>query len=285
MKTGVYYHPLFHQNSWPVIGDKFRHFPGVMEELLNLPSVKLIQPEMVSEELLLQVHTTEHLQRVQREWYYHGAALSVGGCVGAVEKVFRGELQNAFVFDVAAGHHAGASHAWGGTYLSCTGPAVANLRKKEGRIKVAILDTDSHHGDGTRDIFSGDPFTLHVCFCSTTSTAEGNAKICVDAGWCCSDEEYLEKVRNHFFPAIETFSPELVIHLLGHDTCRGDYGDRGLSPAFFPELVRELKEVAGRICSGKLVVASMGGADPELTRRIIPPVIEVLAIGDIKTAR
>ena len=164
MKTGVYFHPLFARDGWPILGDKFRHFPEAIEDLLAEPQVELIEPQPVSAELLEKVHTEEFLREVKGRWYYEGAALSVGGCVDACEKVMEGTLQNAFVFDVAAGHHAGPSYAWGGTYLSSAGPAVANLRKRFPEVKTAIVDTDSHHGDGTRAVFLGDPHTLHVCF-------------------------------------------------------------------------------------------------------------------------
>lgn|GEM_PF-51655 len=275
--TGVFYHPLFSRESWPVMRDKFRHFPAAMEELLDLPQVKLIQPQEVPMGLLQKVHTDELLYGMQGKWYYRGALLSVGGCVEACEKVYAGELANAFVFDVAAGHHAGPAHAWGGTYISCSGPAVINLRQKFGPLKVAIIDTDCHHGDGTRGVFRGDPLTLHSCFCSHSDSEEEGTKFCVPVGWRCTDEEYLQMIREHFIPAAEKFQPQLIIHLLGHDTCRGDYGDRGLSTAFFPAAVRELKELAWRLCEGRLVVVTMGGARADLTSIIVPASIRVLA--------
>lgn len=278
MVTGVFFHPIFSQGGWPILDDKFRDFPGVMEELLKLPQVKLIEPKKVAEELLLKVHTRDFLDDVKDRWYYEGASLSAGGCLEACEKVYRGELKNAFVFDVAAGHHAGPSYAWGGTYLSATGPAVVNLREKFGQVKVAIIDTDSHHGDGTRAVFKNDSLTLHVCFCSHNLVEENGTKICVNSGWHSTDEEYLDKIRIHFMPAAERFEPEIIIHLLGHDTCRGDYGDRGLSTDFFPRAVQELKELAEDVCGGRLVVISMGGARPDLANTIIPAVIKVLAV-------
>ncbi len=277
MKTGVFFHPLFTREGWPILGEKFRHFPGAMEHLLAEPHVELLEPPKVSEELLLKVHTEAFLRDVRGRWYYEGARLSVGGCVEACERVMEGELQNAFVFDVAAGHHAGPSYAWGGTYLSCTGPAVANLREKYRKPKTAIIDTDSHHGDGTRAIFFGDPHTLHLCFCHhNVEENEGN-KLCIDVGWRCTDEEYLEIMCSRLYPKIEEFQPDLIIHLLGHDTCQGDYGDRGLTPDFFPRAVEELKALAEKWCNGRLVVVSMGGARPDLTKMIIPSCIEVLA--------
>lgn len=285
VKTGVFFHPLFTRDNWPILGDKFRDFPRAMEHLLELPQVELLEPPKVSEELLSKVHTEEFLKDVRGRWYFEGACLSVGGSVEACEKVMGGELQNAFVFDVAAGHHAGPSYAWGGTYLSCCGPAVVNLREKHRRIKTAIVDTDSHHGDGTRAVFLGDPRILHVCFCGHDIEEDAGTKICVDVGWNGSDEEYLEKMCSTLYPAIEEFKPDLILHLLGYDTCQGDYGDRGLTPDFFPRAVEELKNLAEKHCNGKIVVISMGGARPDLARTIIPSTIEVLAQRKEKESR
>ena len=278
MKTGVFYHPLFHQKLWPIIADKFRDFPGAMEHILALPNVELFEPAEVSEDLMLTVHTPQFIDSLREKWYSRGAFLSAGGCVEATEKMLSGELRNSFVFSVAAGHHAGPSYAWGGTYLSCSGPAVANLRKKFGnQVKVAIIDTDAHHGDGTRAIFSGDSQTLHGCFCSQNIREEEGKKFCVNVGGRCGDEKYLDFIRSHFIPAAEEFAPDIIIYLMGYDTCQGDYGDQGLTPSFFPQAVKELKELAERVCQGKISIFSMGGARPDYASTIIPEVIKVLA--------
>ena len=151
-RTGIFFHEIFSQRSWPIIGSKFKNFPKVLEEVLRLPNVVLFEPKPVSEELLLKVHSKELVECVRLKWFYQGASLSVGGCVEAAEKIWTGEISNALVFSVAAGHHAGRSSAWGGTYISCTGPTIVNLREKFGVRRFAIIDTDAHHGDGTRAV-------------------------------------------------------------------------------------------------------------------------------------
>jgi acetoin utilization deacetylase AcuC-like enzyme len=277
MKTGVFFREEFRAPSWPVIGNKFRSFPGVMEEALSLPNVVLFKPEPVPEELLLRVHTKGHVESVKARWYYRGAALSVGGCVEAGEKLAAGELLNALVFDVAAGHHASPAYAWGGTYLSCLAPTVANIRDKFGHKRFAILDTDSHHGDGTRAMFKGDHGVLHVCFCSSNVVEDGDTKIDVNVGRGNSDEEYLGKVRAEFMPRVREFKPFIIFHNLGHDTCQGDYGDRGVSPQFFPQLVAEIKECADEVCEGRYLVLTHGGARADVAEYIFPCIVKLLA--------
>jgi len=142
----------------------------------------------------------------------------VGGCVDASEKLMAGDLKNALVFGVAAGHHAERDSAWGGTYASVSGPVVVNLQEKYPNIKIAILDTDSHHGNGTRDVTMGKPNILHVCFCSTNRVEDDGTKICVDSHYRTSDQAYLGLVKKEFIGRLAEIQPDIILHLLGHDT-------------------------------------------------------------------
>lgn len=277
VRTGVFFHELFSRGDWPVIGNKFRNFPKAMNHALRLPNVVLFEPKLVSEPLLLQVHKRNLFENAKSAWYYEGASLSVGGCVEAAEKIWLGEINNALVFDVAAGHHAGPSYAWGGTYLSCNGPAITYMRKKYDVQRFAILDTDSHHGDGDRAMFLNDGNVLHVCFCSSDVVEGGGTKIDVNVGWRASDDDYLSLVRKEFFPRLEKFKPDMVIHLLAHDICQGDYGNRGVTREFPPRLVEEVKNKVERVCGGKYLVVTHGGARADMAEYIFPRVIENLA--------
>ena len=277
MKTGIFFHPLMKKGLWPIIGNKFENFPEALEDVLKLPNVKLFTSEPVPEELLRKVHTEDHIERVKRAWYWQGAIRSVGGCVQAAEMIAKGELKNALVFAVAAGHHASPSSAWGGTYLSCIGPTVIHLRENTPFHSFAIIDTDCHHGDGTRKVFENDREVLHVCFCSENSTTEDGTKVDVDVGFRTDDERYLQAVEREFVSRAREFRPELIFHNFGHDTCDGDYGDRGLSPEFFPRLARLLKELADEICGGRYIVITHGGSRKDVAEQIFPEIARILA--------
>jgi len=277
MRTGVFFHTEFSLKDWPIIGNKFRNFPGVMKNVLSLEGVTLFESKPATDEMLLKVHTKTYLKEVKQAWYYKGATLAVGGCVEATERIVKGELVNALVFSVAAGHHAEPSYAWGGTYLSCTGPAVAHVREKFGIRRFAILDTDSHHGNGTRAVFLNDRNILHVCFCDVDRMEGNGTKIDVDVGWRTNDEEYLGKVRKEFISRAREFRPFMIFHNFGHDTCEGDYGDRGLTQSFFPLLTEEVKKCADEICEGRYVIITHGGYLTEVTETIFPHIIEILA--------
>jgi len=277
MKTGVFFHQEFSLKDWPIIGNKYRNFPGVMQKVLSQEGVTLFEAKPATDEILLRVHTQTYLKEVKQAWYFKGASLAVGGCVEATERIARGEITNALVFAVAAGHHAEPSSAWGGTYLSCTGPAVARARDQFRIRRFAILDTDSHHGNGTRAVFRNDKDVLHVCFCDNDTVEGDGTKIDVDVGYQTSDEEYLEKVRKEFFVRAQKFKPYMVFHNFGHDTCEGDYGDRGLSQSFFPLLAEEVKRCADEICEGRYLIITHGGYLREVAEHIFPRIVEILA--------
>jgi acetoin utilization deacetylase AcuC-like enzyme len=277
-RTGIFFHEMFAGAEWDIIGNKFRNFPRVMEKQLKLPDVRLFRPGMVTDDLLLRIHSRRFLDDLRRMWYYDGVRYSVGGCVEAVERILGSEIDNALVFDVAAGHHAERDYSWGGTYASCAGPAFWNARQKFGRRRFAIIDTDCHHGNGTRDVFMDDPDVLHVCFCSSSVIEGDGLKVCVDSGWQTTDDAYLELVRREFLPRARDFKPDLILHKFGHDTCEGDYGDRGLTPSFFPRLAREINELSKQVCRSRYLVLTHGGCRADVAEEIFPAIIEILAV-------
>jgi acetoin utilization deacetylase AcuC-like enzyme len=275
--TGIFFHPLMSEYSWPVIGAKFKDFPDALRDVLLLPNVRLYTPDPVDEGLLSKIHTSRFLEREREMWYYEAARRAVGGCVAAGRGVAEGWLTNALAFSVAAGHHAGRSCAWGGTYLSCTGPAVQLLRDEFSWERIAILDTDCHHGDGTRTLFRDDPNVLHVCFCNTDAVTADGTKIDIRVGWRTTDRKYLRLVEKEFNARVEEFRPKLIFHDLGHDTCQGDYGDRGLTPQFFPALAGMIRDLANRCCGGRYIVVTHSGARADVAKQIFPEIVRILA--------
>ncbi len=275
--TSVYFHELFNQKIWDIINNKFQNFPGIMETELKLENVRLMNPPLASEELLLKVHTPRYFKTLQHRWDYEGARLTVGGCSDAALRIMKGEFRNALCFGVAAGHHAGKDYGWGGTYASVSGGILVTLEETYKNVKIAILDTDSHHGNGDREITFGHQNVLHVCFCSTDVIEDNATKICVDAGYSTTDKDYLTKVEQHFIRRVEQFKPNIIIHMLGHDTALGDYGDRGLSKNFFLELVRDVKKSAEELCEGRYLINTHGGSSLDICEYIFPRIIRILA--------
>jgi len=139
-------------------------FPLAIEPILENPSYRLYESPRIGDELILEVHTPELLKEVRRDPLCSTGWHSAGGVVLAAEMIARGEIRNAFAFIGAGGHHSGGISFGGHCCFNDVALAVHVLRKRYGWKRFAILDTDAHHGDGTRELLAGDPGVLHVCF-------------------------------------------------------------------------------------------------------------------------
>jgi acetoin utilization deacetylase AcuC-like enzyme len=197
-------------------------------------------------------------------------------------RVAAGELHNAFCFIGAGGHHAGRNFFGG---YCCFNDVVIAIRqaRRDGRLRrVAILDTDAHHADGTRDLVADDSEVLHVCICGMDYISADGTKVDVaapapstPAGY--ADRAYLELVREAFPHRARRFRPDLVVWYFGFDTHRGDYGDLGLTLDAFLGLADLACEIAREVCAGKLLVVLGGGSRTDLATALIPPIIVRLA--------
>jgi acetoin utilization deacetylase AcuC-like enzyme len=203
--------------------------------------------------------------------------------VAAAERIWLGELVNAFAFIGAGGHHAGRDFFGGYCCFNDVAIAIERLRGAHGLRRAAILDTDAHHGDGTRDIYRSDPGILHVCLCGTDYVSGDGTKVdvgiydrCLEAG-AGSDDIYLEAATTAFAPRVRSFRPELVVWYFGFDGHQGDYGDLGLTLACYLGLVGLVLALAEQACAGRLLVVLGGGSRTDLATALIPPIIGRLA--------
>ena len=287
--TGIFYHPSFSRRSYLTVGTRLADFPAAVDEILESDNVLLCEPEPVPRQLLLKVHTPDLLARVEREPLCSTAWHSAGGVVSAGEKIASGEITNAFVFIGAGGHHAGKEEFGGFCCFNDVALCIVNLREKFGLRRFAIVDTDAHHADGTRDIFRGDPDVLHICFCSTDYESADDTKVDVA---CLSpweggererpiNEAYFDLVARHVRHRVSHFRPDLLFWYFGFDTHRGDYGDIGLSGPCYWNIADLMTGLAEKVCGGKLEVVLGGGSNRRLATYLIPPIIERLARQDL----
>lgn len=283
--TGIFYHPSFSRRSYLTVGARLADFPKALDKLLESDKVKLYEPGPVSRELLLKVHTPDLLERVGQDPLCSTAWHSAGGVVAAGEKIANGEITNAFAFVGAGGHHAGRDEFGGFCCFNDVALCILNLRERFGLRRFAILDTDAHHADGTREIFQGDPDVLHICFCGMNSeSADGtNVDVACPGPFEDGDSErstndaYFDLVTRHAPHRIRKFEPDLLFWYFGFDTHEGDYGDIGLSGPCYWKIASLMKGLAEKICGGKLEVVLGGGSRRPLATYLIPPIIERLA--------
>ena len=198
--------------------------------------------------------------------------------MAAAEKIATGEIDRAFAFIGAGGHHAGRDFFGGYCCFNDVAIAIAHLRRAHGVRRFAILDTDAHHGDGTRDIVQEDPEVLHVCICGMRYESPDGTKVDVPAPWGGRDpdEAYLETAQSAFAARVRSFRPECTVWYFGFDGHQGDYGDMGLSLRAFVGLADFMVTAAREASGGKLLTVLGGGSRTDLATRIIPQVIQRL---------
>jgi acetoin utilization deacetylase AcuC-like enzyme len=200
------------------------------------------------------------------------ALQAAGGVLGALDAVLGGTVRNAFCGVRPPGHHATADRAMGFCIFNNVAVAARYAQVAHGLERIAILDWDVHHGNGTQDIFYEDRTVL---FGSThqspwypgtgaaDETGEGrgagltvNRPFRAGAGMA----EIGGAFRHDFLPAIRQFRPQLILLSAGFDSRAGDpLGEFRLTDDHFAELTRMILDVAADTCDGRLVSVLEGG--------------------------
>ncbi len=278
-KIGIYYHPSFSRKSYMTIGNRLRDFPEALEPLLAKPDVRLIESPRVAKELVLKVHERQMLDLVARDPLCSTAYESVGGVVAGMVDLAKGEVDRAFCFIGAGGHHAGYRQFWGACCFNDVVIALTHTREVSSWRRFAIVDTDAHHGDGTRQLVRDDPEVMQLCFCGLNFKSEDGTKVDVNVhglNWREDpDAQYVELVRQNL-PLIQPFKPDLLIWYYGFDTHRDDYGSLGLTePAYFA--ICDLMLAASTEMGVPLQVVLAGGSMSHLATATIPEIIRRLA--------
>ena len=250
---------------------------GLLDHLIHYDA------EQASKEQLTQVHTKEYVewvfQQAPTEGLIHldgdtamnkftlSAALhAAGAAVQAVDLVMAGEVENAFCCIRPPGHHAGRSGASGFCIFNNVAVAAAHAIKHCQLQRVAILDFDVHHGDGTEDIFHDNP---QVMLCSTfrhpfypyTGAESGNDHIInVPLAAGTRGTEFREAVIQHWLPALDRFQPEFLLISAGFDAhYEDDMGGLALKEADYLWITETLKQVAKKHAQGRIVSVLEGG--------------------------
>ncbi|MFL4468949.1 class II histone deacetylase [Tateyamaria armeniaca] len=201
------------------------------------------------------------------------AALSAGLATRAVADVLAGTHQNAYALSRPPGHHCRADEPMGFCLLANIAIAIEAAKTAQPDLKIAVLDWDVHHGNGTESIFydRSDVFTLSfhqegnypldTGALEDRGSGEGvgyNLNLPLPAG--TGHTAYLHAIDRVAVPAIEAFKPDLIIVACGLDACAIDPLARMLATAdTFRQMTLKIKGLADRICDGKLVLVHEGG--------------------------
>ena len=252
------------------------------EEFANLARAEAPQ---ASEAHILLAHTADHFALVRQAIPRSGIAhldpdtavshgswdailRAAGGVVAAVDAVAAGQARNAFCAVRPPGHHAEPQHPMGFCLFNNVAIGAQRARIQHKLERVAIVDFDVHHGNGTQAMFEEDP---HVFFASTHqfplypgtgSTGERgvgnvfNAPLRPGSG----SAEFRQAMSGTILPALENFKPQLILVSAGFDAHRDDpLANLNLEEADYAWVTERLLEAAGRHAQGRLVSTLEGG--------------------------
>lgn len=282
-RTGIFYHPSFSRKSYLTQGSRLRDFPAALERLLSDERYILYEPGPIDEEWILKVHSPELLQGVRQDPLCATAWRSVGSVVMGAEKIAAGEIRNAFSFIGAGGHHSGRRYFGGYCCFNDVAIAIRVLRERHGITRFAILDTDAHHADGTRELVRNDPDILHVCVCHAGYESKDGTKVDIRVSGLLWDENpdarYAALAIDGFEERARSFMPEFLFWYFGFDTHQGDYGDMGLTIEAYLPIAAMMRRLSDELCRGRLQVVLGGGSRSDIAAGVIPPIIASLGGG------
>lgn len=214
------------------------------------------------------------------------ALRGVGATLQAVDRVLAGDAQNAFVACRPPGHHAETERAMGFCLFNNISIGARHAQRKHGLTRVAIVDFDVHHGNGTQQIFYSDPSVLYASthqmplFPGTGAVRETGVGNIFNSPLAAGDggPELRAAFQDRIVPALQAFSPELIIVSAGFDAHERDpLGSLTMTAADFAWVTRELMTTAEKLCDGRLVAVLEGGYDLQgLTDSVTAHVGELL---------
>ena len=194
------------------------------------------------------------------------ALRAAGAAVQATDLVLAGDAPTAFCCVRPPGHHAERSAAMGFCFFNNVAVGIRHALNAHGVQRVALIDFDVHHGNGSEDIFRGDE---RVLMCSifekglypfNGETATGDNMVNVGLPSRSGSDAFREAVTEHWIPALDAFAPELIYISAGFDAHReDDMGNLGLVEADYAWVTQELMKIARKHSQGRIISCLEGG--------------------------
>ena len=291
MTTNLYTHPIYLEHLTPP-GHPER--PERLRALLtaldheDFNALARVESPRGSEESVLLAHPEEFLAKVASAIPEEGLAridgdtvaspksfeavmYAIGAANAAVDAVFDGSADNAFVAARPPGHHAERETAMGFCFFNYAAIAARHAQEKHGAERVAIVDWDVHHGNGTQDIFWDDK---SVMYCSThqmplypgtgARKEQGTGGNIVNAPMApqSGGDTFRDAFTTLILPALDAFKPDLIIISAGFDAHHRDpLAEINLEEDDFDWATAKLMDRAGKFSGNRLVSLLEGGYD------------------------
>jgi len=305
MTVGFVYDPLFLEHDTGTHVENARRMTATMallEESGVIEGVRRIGARDATADELALVHRTAYVEGVRRAaergggWVdpdtlitprsYDVAARVVGGTLAALDGLLAGDVESAFCLVRPPGHHATPDTAMGFCLFNHVAVAAAYARERHGLGRVAIVDYDVHHGNGTQDAFYGDPSVVYVSTHeypfypgtgAASETGEGAGRgytVNIPMPHYSGDAEYRRAFEEVAMPAVRRFRPDVVLVSAGYDAhFADDIAYQRLSVDGYGALTSMIIDAARELCGGRVLFALEGGyhltALPWCVRRTI----------------
>jgi acetoin utilization deacetylase AcuC-like enzyme len=290
MVTRLYTHPIFLEHitppGHPERPDRLRAIERALDDEA-FEALDRVEAPIGDEATILYAHPAEFVARVRaaipeigitridgdttaspKSW--QAAVTAIGATNAGVDDVFEGRADNVFVAARPPGHHAEKTTAMGFCLFNTAAIAARYAQQKHGAERVAIVDWDVHHGNGTQDIFWDDPSVL---YCSThqmplypgtgakSETGVGNI-VNAPLEPRTGSDLFRDALLSRVLPALDNFAPDLILISAGFDAHHRDpLAEINLTEDDFDWATGQLMERAVRHSGGKLVSLLEGGYD------------------------
>ena len=281
----------------------------IMKELHNSGLIEsrkctLIEPEQAKIEDLELVHESDYIHLVKKVSEHGGGLLdlgdtvasaksfetalfAVGGAINAVDLVMERKFENAFALVRPPGHHAGPYYAMGFCLFNNIAIAATHLLKNFGLDRILILDVDTHHGNGTQEIFYETDKVLYVSlhhdprgfpgtgFADEVGDNRGlGYTVNIPFPFRIGDQIYLEAVDQIVLPIVHQYKPQFMLVSAGFDGHYSDpVGELSLSTFCYVETFKKILASASQLCDGKIVAVLEGGYSQQFLGSIAAAVI------------
>ncbi|MEZ5774068.1 MAG: class II histone deacetylase [Hyphomicrobiaceae bacterium] len=308
MATGFVFHELYlwhNTQNWAQVFEpgltiqpgEHAENPETKRRFRNLVEVSglsdhlvMLKPRYATDDEIARFHTREHIAHIKAlseigygdagknltpmgKGSYEIALLAAGGAIVAFDAVIEGRVRNAYALIRPPGHHATATTAMGFCLFGNAVVAIHHARVKHGLKRVATVDWDVHHGNGTQSAFYADPGVLTISLHqdnlfppssgSLAETGQGagqgyNINIPLPPG--SGNGAYVAAFERVVLPALKRFRPELIVVPSGFDGSGVDpLGRQMISSDAYRAMTRMLLEAADELCGGRLVMTHEGG--------------------------
>jgi len=266
-----------------------RRFRNLVDASGLLAHLVAVDPRPAGDDVLAWIHDPAYIEEIRARsaadggdaghWTpfgrgtYDVAALAAGGCIAAADAVADGRVRNAYALVRPPGHHAGPGGGSGYCVFSNVALTARHLQRERGLERVAIVDWDVHHGNGTQATFWTDPTVLAISLHQddlfpvgsgrreeTGAGAGEGTTINVPLPAGSGRAAYLDAFDRVVRPALDRFAPEFVLVASGLDASMCDpLGRMNLTSECFGTLTDRLLDAAGDLCGGRLVLCHEGG--------------------------